>query len=220
MRTEVSRIQQRLGTTTVYVTHDQVEAMTLGDRVAVMRSGVIQQVDSPKNLYEKPNNLFVAGFIGSPSMNFLPARIEGDTIRLPFGDTPIPDAMRASLRGGGKAREVIAGVRPEHFEDAIVEPDRPGLRFNASVSVVESMGSELYAYFDVRAHEMQSSDLAELAADAGMADLPRHGADEQQVVARLNAASRARPGEQAQLVLDTSHIQLFDPDGGRSLTAA
>jgi multiple sugar transport system ATP-binding protein len=218
MRTEVSRIQQRLETTTVYVTHDQVEAMTLGDRVAVMRGGIIQQVDTPKNLYERPENLFVAGFIGSPSMNFLPARIEGDTIRLPFGDTPIPDAMRARLTGDGRAREVIAGVRPEHFEDAIVEPDRPGLRFNASVSVVESMGSELYAYFDVRAHEMESSDLAELAADAGMADLPRHGADEQQVVARLNAASRARPGEQAQLVLDTSHIQLFDPDGGRSLT--
>src|SRR5215218_9270541 len=90
MRTEVSRIQQRVGTTTVYVTHDQVEAMTLGDRVAVMRGGVIQQVDSPKNLYEKPQNLFVAGFIGSPSMNFLPARLEGDRLELPFGTTQLP----------------------------------------------------------------------------------------------------------------------------------
>src|ERR671911_755477 len=104
MRTEVSRIQQRLGTTTVYVTHDQVEAMTLGDRVAVMRGGIIQQVDTPKNLYERPNNLFVAGFIGSPSMNFLPARLEGDTITLPFGETPIPDDLRGRLRGDGKAR--------------------------------------------------------------------------------------------------------------------
>ncbi|MDP9261657.1 MAG: sn-glycerol-3-phosphate ABC transporter ATP-binding protein UgpC, partial [Actinomycetota bacterium] len=131
MRTEVSRIQQRVGTTTVYVTHDQVEAMTLGDRVAVMRSGVIQQVDSPKNLYERPNNLFVAGFIGSPSMNFLPARLEGDTLKLPFGDMKLPDEVRARMQGDGKLREVIAGIRPEHFEDAQVEPDKPGLRFSA-----------------------------------------------------------------------------------------
>jgi multiple sugar transport system ATP-binding protein len=219
MRTEVSRIQQRVGTTTVYVTHDQTEAMTLGDRVAVMRGGIIQQVDSPKNLYEKPQNLFVAGFIGSPSMNFLPARIEGDTIRLPFGDAKLPPHLHSKLKGDGNARDVIAGVRPEHFEDAIVEPDKPGMRFSAPVSVVESMGSELYAYFDVEAHMEQSSDLADLAADAGMADLPRHGGDEQQVVARLDAASRARPGEKAELVLDTAHIQLFDPDGGLSLTA-
>ena len=112
MRTEVSRIQQRLETTTVYVTHDQTEAMTLGDRVAVMRAGILQQVDTPKNLYERPDNLFVAGFIGSPSMNFLPARLEGDTIKLPFGDAPIPAELKSRLKGGGKARDVIAGVRP------------------------------------------------------------------------------------------------------------
>src|SRR3712207_652368 len=109
MRTEVARLQKRLGTTTVYVTHDQTEAMTLGDRVAVMRGGVIQQVDSPKALYEDPVNLFVAGFIGSPAMNFLPGRVEGSRIRLPFGDAPIPETLRRSLRSGG---EVIAGVRP------------------------------------------------------------------------------------------------------------
>src|SRR5215217_2647529 len=152
-------------------------------------------------------------------MNFLPARLEGDTITLPFGETPIPDDLRGRLKGDGKARDVIAGARPEHFEDSIVEPDRQGLRFSAPVSVVESMGSELYAYFDVEAHIEQSADLAELAADAGMADLPRHGGDEQQVVARLSAASRARPGETAELVLDTTGIQLFDPAGGLSLTA-
>jgi multiple sugar transport system ATP-binding protein len=217
MRTEVSRIQQRLETTTVYVTHDQVEAMTLGDRVAVMRAGIIQQVDSPKNLYERPQNLFVAGFIGSPSMNFLPARLEGDTIHLPFGDAPVPQAMRGHLRGEG-TREVIAGVRPEHFEDAVVEPDKPGLRFSAPVTVVESMGSELYAYFDVQSGGVQSAELVELAEDAGIAELPRHGGEEQQVVARLAAASRARPGEKAELVLDTEQIMLFDPDGGRSLS--
>jgi multiple sugar transport system ATP-binding protein len=220
MRTEVSRIQQRVGTTTVYVTHDQTEAMTLGDRVAVMRGGIIQQVDSPKNLYEKPTNLFVAGFIGSPSMNFLPARLEGDTIKLPFGDAQIPDELKSRLKGDGKAREVIAGVRPEHFEDAIVEPDKPGLKFSAPVSVVESMGSELYAYFDVEHGAVQSNELNELAADSGLEDLPRHGGDTQQVVARLDAASRARPGEKAEMILDTRHIQLFDPQGGKSLTVA
>jgi multiple sugar transport system ATP-binding protein len=218
MRTEVSRIQQRLETTTVYVTHDQVEAMTLGDRVAVMRGGIIQQVDTPKNLYEKPQNLFVAGFIGSPSMNFLPARVEGDTIKLPFGDAPVPDALRGRLGGDGKEREVIAGVRPQHFEDAQVEPDRPGLRFTAPVTVVESMGSELYAYFDVESGGVQSAELVELAEDAGVSDLPRHGGDEQQVVARLSSASRARPGEQAELVLDCDHIMLFDLADGHSLT--
>jgi len=218
MRTEVSRIQQRLETTTVYVTHDQVEAMTLGDRVAVMRGGIIQQVDSPKNLYEKPENLFVAGFIGSPSMNFLPARLEGDMIKLPFGDAPVPAAMRGRLGGDGKVREVIAGVRPEHFEDAQVEPDKPGLRFTAPVTVVESMGSELYAYFDIHSGGVQSEELVELAEDAGISDLPRHGGDEQQVVARLDAASRARPGEKAELVLDCDQIMLFDPTDGHSLT--
>ena len=219
MRTEVSRIQQRVGTTTVYVTHDQVEAMTLGDRVAVMRGGVIQQVDTPKNLYEQPTNLFVAGFIGSPSMNFLPAKLEDGKIRLPFGDAPLSDSVRRRLEANGKVREVIAGVRPEHFEDADVEPDKEGLRFTAPVSVVESMGSELYAYFDVEAGAVQSSELSELAADSGIEDLPTRGGDTQQVVARLAAASRARPGGEANLVLDTQFIQLFDPNGGKTLGA-
>ena len=115
---------------------------------------------------------------------------------------------------------MIAGVRPEHFEDANVEPDKPGLRFSAPVSVVESMGSELYAYFDVEHGAVQSNELNELAADSGLEDLPRHGGDTQQVVARLAAASGARPGERADMVLDTRYIQLFDPQGGKSLTVA
>src|SRR4051795_13265620 len=112
MRTEVSRIQQRLGTTTVYVTHDQTEAMTLGDRVAVMRSGALQQVDSPMELYNNPQNLFVAGFIGSPAMNFMPATMEGDRVKLPLGELRAPE-------GAGRADgQLIAGIRPEDFEDA------------------------------------------------------------------------------------------------------
>jgi multiple sugar transport system ATP-binding protein len=215
MRTEVARIQQRLGTTMVYVTHDQTEAMTLGDRVAVMRAGVIQQVDSPKVLYDDPVNLFVAGFIGSPAMNFLPATLEGETLRLPFGETRL-----ASTLGGDAKRDVIAGIRPEHFEDAAVADERQtggGLRFKVGVDVVESMGSELYAYFDVKARAAESDELAALAEDAGLSELPGGGATH--VVARLSAESRAAAGHDAELVLDTTQIKLFDPDGGRSLTA-
>ena len=218
MRTEVARIQRRLGTTMVYVTHDQTEAMTLGDRVAVMRAGIIQQVDSPAVLYEDPNNLFVAGFIGSPSMNFLPGRLEGETLHLPFGSTPIPEKMRSAIQSSGGGREVIVGVRPEHFEDATIEGEGPGrLKFRAKVDVVESMGSELYAYFDVDTKgEVQSEELADLAKDAGLEDLPSGNA--QHVVARLDAASKAAAGGDIELTLDTTQIKLFDPDGGRSLT--
>ena len=179
MRTEVSRIQQRLGTTTVYVTHDQTEAMTLGDRVAVMRAGIVQQVASPKLLYDDPVNLFVAGFIGSPSMNFLPGQIDGETVHLPMGDVPIPAHLRSRLearRADGAVRDVIVGIRPENFEDAAVAGDAiKGLRFRAKVAVVESMGSELYVYFDLATDQAASQQLEELARDAKLEDLPKHG---------------------------------------------
>jgi multiple sugar transport system ATP-binding protein len=224
MRTEVARIQKQLGTTMVYVTHDQTEAMTLGDRVAVMRAGLIQQVDTPANLYEDPQNLFVAGFIGSPSMNFLPGRLEGDIVKTPVGDLTLPEQLLSRLqREPGKgAHDVIVGARPEHFEDARVEgeghPDR--MRFRTKVDVVESMGSELYVYFDVEAQEVHTADLDELAADAGMEDLPRHGDGAQQVVARLSAESEAKPGGEIELSLETSQLKLFSADDGRSLTTA
>jgi multiple sugar transport system ATP-binding protein len=216
MRTEVARIQKRLGTTMVYVTHDQTEAMTLGDRVAVMRAGIIQQVDTPANLYERPQNLFVAGFIGSPSMNFLPGRLDGDVVKTPIGDVRLPRRFE-----GNGAREVIVGMRPEHFEDATVEPEEhpDRMRFRTTVDVVESMGSELYVYFDVKGEEIHTADLDELAADAGMEDLPSHG-EGQQVVARLSAESRATPGGEVELTVDTSQVKLFDAGSGRSLTAA
>jgi multiple sugar transport system ATP-binding protein len=206
MRTQVARIQNQLGTTMLYVTHDQTEAMTLGDRVAVMRAGVIQQVDAPKTLYNEPANLFVAGFIGSPAMNFLPAKLEDGKLRLPFGEAPIPEAATA-----GK-RDVIAGIRPEYFEDASIAAN--GLRFKAKLDVVESMGSELYVYFDAHAGELHSEQLDELAADAGLEEVPGAGT---QVVARLDATSAAKAGAELDLSLDTSQIKLFDPEGGRAL---
>jgi multiple sugar transport system ATP-binding protein len=222
MRTEVARIQRTLGTTMVYVTHDQTEAMTLGDRVAVMRAGIIQQVDTPANLYEDPQNLFVAGFIGSPSMNFLPGRLEGDTIKLPFGDAPLSDKLRSRLQRepGQGARDVIVGIRPEHFEDSAVEGETTDrMKFRTKVDVVESMGSEMYVYFDVEAGGMDHAELTELAADSGMEDLPSHG-EGQQVVARLSAESKASPGNEVELSIDTSQIKLFAADSGRSMTAA
>ncbi len=217
MRTEVARIQKQLGTTMVYVTHDQTEAMTLGDRVAVMRAGIIQQVDTPANLYERPQNLFVAGFIGSPSMNFLPGRLEGESVKTPIGDI----ALKRGVQVDGGSREVIVGMRPEHFEDAAVEQEEHAdrIKFRTKVDVVESMGSEKYVYFDVKAEEIHTADLDELAADAGLEDLPSHG-EGQQVVARLSAESKAAPGEEVELSLDTSQIKLFATDDGRSLTAA
>ena len=205
MRTEIARIQQHLGTTTIYVTHDQTEAMTLGDRISVMRAGVLQQVGSPAELYNHPNNLFVAGFIGSPSMNFLPGEIDGDTVELPIGEVEIPEELRRSLesgKGGGR-RSVIAGLRPEHFEDAnlVHDPSR-GHPFKAKIEVLESMGSEFYAYFVVESERVSASELEELAQDAGAADLP-HSHEGSQVVARLDAESRAKQGEEAELWFDS-----------------
>jgi multiple sugar transport system ATP-binding protein len=222
MRTEISRIQQRLETTTIYVTHDQTEAMTLGDRIAVMRAGILQQVGPPSELYGSPNNLFVAGFIGSPSMNFLAGELDGDNVKLPIGSVPIPDALRQRLQSGpgGGRRGVIAGLRPEHFEDAALVADRSrGITFKAKLDVLESMGSEFYAYFVVAADRVASTELEELAQDAGAVDLPSAG-DGTQVTARLGADSTARQGAEAELWFDSHHLQLFDAESGESLLSS
>ena len=215
MRTEVSRLQQRLETTTVYVTHDQVEAMTLGDRVAVMRAGVIQPVGAPQELYEEPVNLFVAGFIGSPAMNFVPARIDGNTIVLPMIEAPLPEDLRARVDG---KQELIAGIRPEHFEDASLVGDARdhGAVFTTRIDVVEWMGAELYAHFAIERQGIESEELAELAAAAGTTDVPSAG-EEDRVVARLDSASKAREGQDVELWVDVSKLMLFDLETGRNL---
>jgi multiple sugar transport system ATP-binding protein len=214
MRTEVSRIQQSLGTTTVYVTHDQTEAMTLGDRVAVMRAGVLQQVGSPMDLYNDPKNLFVAGFIGSPAMNFMPATIENDTLKLPMADV-------AAFNAGGASGDVIAGIRPEDFEDVHLVGDAKnrGTTFKTKIDVLESMGSELYVHFHSTSDQaIESDELRELAEDSGAGDVPG-GSAEGQIVARLDPASKVSQGAEAELWLDATKIKLFDPKDGRSLTA-
>ena len=215
MRTEVARLQAELGTTTVYVTHDQTEAMTLGDRVAVMRAGLLQQVGSPSDLYERPKNLFVAGFIGSPAMNFMPGTIDGDKVSLPFGQVSLPEGA------SGASGQVIAGIRPESFEDARLVGDADardrGITFNAKIALVESMGSEKYAYFSVESEALESQEqLDELARDAGLDEVPGGG---EQVVARLDAASEVERDSDAELWVDATKLHLFDQDSGDSLTS-
>jgi multiple sugar transport system ATP-binding protein len=220
MRTEVSRIQQRLGTTTIYVTHDQTEAMTLGDRVAVMRSGVLQQVGSPMDLYNNPINLFVAGFIGSPAMNFMPVSIEGGVVKLPVGDVRLPESLRQRLGSKVEGRSLIAGIRPESFEDAslVGEARHRGTNFRAHIEVLESVGAELFAHFTVESEAVQSKELQELAEDAGATEVPSAG-EEGRIVARLDPASRVQEGQEAELWVDAERLHLFDPDSGASLTS-
>jgi multiple sugar transport system ATP-binding protein len=220
MRAEVSRLQQRLGTTTVYVTHDQTEAMTLGDRVAVMRGGVLQQFDTPRELYNNPRNLFVAGFIGSPSMNFFGGAIEGESLRTPIGTIPLSDEVRRRLAAHGSGtRDVIVGVRPEDFEDASLAADGShGFTFEAPIELVESMGSEIYAHFGFTGQQIESDELRELEEDAGTSDLPSGAAEGAQAIARLDPTSDVRIGRPARLWLDTRKVHVFDPTDGTSLT--
>jgi multiple sugar transport system ATP-binding protein len=198
MRAEVARIQQRLGTTTVYVTHDQTEAMTLGDRVAVMRAGVLQQLGAPIELYNEPANKFVAGFIGSPPMSFLPASFDGARLRLPIAELDLSSGCAAGLAAA--AGRLVAGVRPEAFEDAALVPEATvrGVVFEAEVEVREELGSEAYAH---------------LAIPSRNGDAPP-----ERIVARLDSTSRLREREVAALWLDTSKVHLFDPESGERLT--
>ena len=215
-RTALSRLHERLGTTTIYVTHDQVEAVTLGDRIAVMRGGRIQQVGTPADLYEHPVNLFVAGFIGSPAMNFLPAQLDGDQLRTPIGDLPLAGEMRRRLEAGdgGGRRGVIVGIRPEHFEDAmLVTGPATGHIFKRKIEVLEALGSDSYAHFSIDSPRISSAELEELEDETSVVS----SAEGVHVVARLAAASAIKQGQEAQLWVDTSQLHLFDHETGRSL---
>jgi multiple sugar transport system ATP-binding protein len=220
MRTSVSKLQKQLGTTTLYVTHDQTEAMTLGDRVVVLRGGTVQQIGSPQHLYDHPENLFVAGFIGSPAMNFVPGTIADGSVRSPLGTVALPERHRAAVQAGSGGREVIVGIRPEHFEDAALvdaAARERGGHITVTIDVLESMGSDAFAHFGLeQATVIQSAELAELAADSGTAEAGESAA----YTARLSAATTARSGEQAELWFDADKLQLFDPQSGQNLTAA
>jgi len=217
-RTEVSRLQRRLGTTMVYVTHDQTEALTLGDRVAVMRSGILQQVAPPQVLYDRPVNLFVAGFIGSPAMNFMSGALEEGKLRTALGDIPIQGQLQRDLQGSDVGRDVIVGIRPENFEDAALVPAENrshGITFPATIDVVESLGSEKYVYFGKELGSVETAELAELARDAGRAE---GGTSEETVVARLDPATTIGEGQNTELWVDVRAVHVFDPKTGRNLT--
>jgi multiple sugar transport system ATP-binding protein len=228
MRSEIAKIQHDLNVTTLYVTHDQVEAMTMGDRVAVIRKGVLQQVDSPQYLYDHPENLFVAGFIGSPAMNMVEAdltRADG-SLAIEFGGATlqIPDdvlSARPALKGfeGGP---VVVGIRPEDMEDATLVSDAPtNRRITSHVILREALGADVLVHFGVRARPVITEDTKELAKDVGSEVLEAvergAGSGEWIFLARLNPRTQAEKGQPIELVVDTSRLHFFDPETGEGI---
>jgi multiple sugar transport system ATP-binding protein len=223
MRAEVSRLQTDLGVTTIYVTHDQIEAMTMGDRVAVMRKGELQQVDSPQGLYDHPVNLFVGGFIGSPAMNMVEATLERSNggMALATGSQRIAldDACLTSRpalkRYEGK--KIVLGIRPEDLEDAaLASDDSPDRHLRGNVVLREALGSEIMVHFTVDAPQALTDDVRELAQDVGderAAQEPVEG-DHSTLVGRFGARSRVKEGETAEVAVDTRALHFFDLDTG------
>ncbi|BBZ42921.1 ABC transporter ATP-binding protein [Mycobacterium parmense] len=215
MRGEIARLQKRLGTTTVYVTHDQTEAMTLGDRVVVMHGGVAQQIGTPDELYEHPANLFVAGFIGSPAMNFFSATLTPTGLTLPFGEAMLTPEVQRVIEAHPKPRSVIVGVRPEHLADAALIDGYQRIRaltFEVKVELVESLGADKYVYFTTSGPAVHAALLDELEADGDLR--------ENQFVARVSAESKAMVGRSIELACDTTKLAVFDADSGANLTIA
>jgi multiple sugar transport system ATP-binding protein len=226
MRTEIGKLHSRLGTTTIYVTHDQTEAMTMADRIVVLKDGVVQQVGSPQEMYDHPQNIFVAGFIGSPAMNFLKVNLkksDGDVVAV-FGATEIPISKELQAQATDLekylGRDIILGVRPEHIEDPKVTE---GLQNASTIAVkpqvIESMGSEKYIYFEVphelAAHTRSIDEMHE--EDGGGGASGEEGEQPQAdfgelMVARVAPESQARRNEEIKLAIDSSKIHLFDPE--------
>ncbi|WP_461669646.1 trehalose ABC transporter ATP-binding protein SugC [Mycobacterium tuberculosis] len=216
MRGEIAQLQRRLGTTTVYVTHDQTEAMTLGDRVVVMYGGIAQQIGTPEELYERPANLFVAGFIGSPAMNFFPARLTAIGLTLPFGEVTLAPEVQGVIAAHPKPENVIVGVRPEHIQDAALIDAYQRIRaltFQVKVNLVESLGADKYLYFTTESPAVHSVQLDELAEVEGESAL-----HENQFVARVPAESKVAIGQSVELAFDTARLAVFDADSGANLT--
>jgi multiple sugar transport system ATP-binding protein len=228
MRSEIARIQHELNVTTMYVTHDQVEAMTMGDRVAVIRKGLLQQIDTPQYLYDHPANLFVAGFIGSPSMNMVGATLArtNGSLHAEFGGyrLAVPDEVvgqRPALQGY-EGREVVLGVRPEDMEDASIVSDAPAdRRIRSAVVLREALGADVLAHFMVKAPVVMTEDVKDLAHDVGAeaVEAVERGiaAGESEFMARLNPRTRATQGEEIELVVDVTRMHFFDPDTGKGI---
>jgi multiple sugar transport system ATP-binding protein len=207
MRADIKKLQADLGVTTVYVTHDQVEAMTMGDRVAVMRKGRLQQVAAPEELYEKPVNVFVAGFIGSPAMNVLQARIEGGAAVV--GDARLPVPQLAAYEG----KDVLLGIRPEGFEDAsLAGVEHPRLR--GQVELREALGSEVLIHFSTAGKIAATDDLLELADDLG----DDRAATRATLVGRFSPKTRVREGETIEVAVDLDALHFFEPSTGVTIS--
>jgi multiple sugar transport system ATP-binding protein len=226
MRAEIRRIQTSLGVTTIFVTHDQTEAMTMGDRVAVLKKGRLQQVDTPQAMYDNPTNLFVAGFIGSPAMNMVEANLgrEDGRLVLAFGSTrleldPAFVTQRPAL-GKYEGRRVVLGIRPEGLEDERFADDAPrGRRLQATIELRESLGSEILVHFNVDAPPVLTEDTRELAREREEAEELEERVEDRvsPFVAKVDPRTEAKVGDTVQLVVDTSRLHLFDPDDGRGI---
>ncbi|HEV2590367.1 MAG TPA: sn-glycerol-3-phosphate ABC transporter ATP-binding protein UgpC [Gaiellaceae bacterium] len=227
MRAEIAKLQSDLGVTTVYVTHDQVEAMTMGDRVAVMRKGELQQVADPQELYDRPLNLFVGGFIGSPAMNMLDANIQqsNSDITAQIGDQAITLGnetleQRPALRDY-VGKSVIIGIRPEDLEDAALETGAPDNRtLKGRLELREALGSEIMAHFAIRAAHAETDEMKELAQDVGAPEgTPQIGVHDNEavVVGRFGARSKIKVGDEIRAVVDTRALHFFDPGTGNGI---
>ncbi len=222
-RAEIAKLQNDLGTTTLYVTHDQIEAMTMGDRVAVMRKGEIQQVAPPQALYDRPVNLFVGGFIGSPAMNMVEAtltRSNGSYIVETGGQRLALDQEFVAERAALEAyvgKKVVLGIRPEDLEDAALVPDTPAdKRIHGKVELTEALGSEIMAHFTVDAPPALTEDVRELAEDIGAEHTVKQAEEETHttMVGRFDPRSQVKEGETAEVAVDTRGLHFFDPESG------
>jgi multiple sugar transport system ATP-binding protein len=223
MRASLSQLHERLGVTTVYVTHDQVEAMTLGQRVCVLREGKLQQADTPQSLFNAPVNLFVAGFIGSPAMNFVTARLvreDGPAVTFADHRLPVPPSLLAGRPGldGYFGRDLILGIRPSDFEDATLA-DAGWARMPVTAGVTEDLGSEIHVLFNIDAPPVEHASISQAATDDDDAAIPLAGG-KSLWTARVAARSAVRPGQPIELAVDTSNLQFFDTDSGLSIGRA
>jgi multiple sugar transport system ATP-binding protein len=229
MRAEIARIQRELGATTIYVTHDQAEAMTMGDRVAVLRKGELQQIDVPQRLYDLPANLFVASFIGSPAMNLVQAGLRRQNGRFVASvggqELAIPEAVAAAHRGLARydGRTIGVGIRPEHVQDAALAAGRDGGRLRGEVLITEALGSERLVHVEVAGSPVVTQEVLEVAvdADASVAEELRSEQRERRTafVGRFDVASRAEPGSAVEMAVQTDKLHFFDLDTGEAIYA-
>ena len=219
MRAELGQLHSQLETTTLYVTHDQVEAMTMGDRVAVIRKGILQQINTPREIYLYPKNIFVAGFIGSPSMNFVYATATKSEkgMKIRFGDNEVKVASAPDTLATYEGKEIVVGIRPEAFEDSAYANEKEfSEHVEIEVSLLEQLGSDTYVHFYKDIKPVQTEAIEEILADEGE-DISVLG-DETKFIARINPNSTVQEGEKINLALDPTKLHYFDPDTGLSIT--